>query len=81
MTVDEILNTAREKTQLAEPDSRSWREGLEILPRTGTILHPQGRFGAHRYSRAQWGLSKADLEPYFADYLRTHPVPIHVDPA
>lgn len=36
--------------------------------------NPQGRFGSHRYALADWGLSKKDLEPYFSDYLRAHPV-------
>ncbi|MFT3928802.1 MAG: sulfotransferase [Spongiibacteraceae bacterium] len=33
MTLSEILNQAREKTLLADPDSDSWKEGLEILLR------------------------------------------------
>ena len=36
--------------------------------------NPQGRFGRHEYSLEQWGLSKAQLDPYFADYLRIHQV-------
>ncbi len=36
--------------------------------------NPQGRFGKHSYSLAQWGFTKRDLEPYFSDYLRHHPV-------
>lgn len=36
--------------------------------------NPQGRFGAHSYSFEKWGLRKDDLEPYFADYLKVHPV-------
>lgn len=36
--------------------------------------NPQGRFGKHSYSLAQWGFSKDDLAPYFSDYLRAHPV-------
>jgi hypothetical protein len=36
--------------------------------------NPQGRFGKHSYSLAKWGLTKKDLEPYFADYLKVHPV-------
>ncbi len=50
-------------TAAAENGMRAWLEH-----------NPQGRFGAHRYSLAEWGLSKADLEPYFSDYLRAHPV-------
>jgi hypothetical protein len=33
MTLNEILNTAREATGLPDPDQDSWREGLEILLR------------------------------------------------
>jgi hypothetical protein len=36
--------------------------------------NPQGRFGRHAYSLEQWGFTRADLTPYFADYLREHPV-------
>jgi len=33
MTFDEILQAARDKTGVGDPDSDSWREGLEILIR------------------------------------------------
>jgi hypothetical protein len=36
--------------------------------------NPQGRFGAHSYALEEWGFTKNDLEPYFADYLKVHPV-------
>lgn len=36
--------------------------------------NPQGRYGVHKYSLAEWGFSKKMLEPYFSDYLRVHPV-------
>jgi hypothetical protein len=36
--------------------------------------NPQGRFGAHGHSLEKWGLSEEALEPYFADYLKAHPV-------
>lgn len=36
--------------------------------------NPQGRFGKHTYSLQEWGFSRAELEPYFADYLKEHPV-------
>jgi len=36
--------------------------------------NPQNRFGEHRYQLSNWGFSKADIEPYFSDYLREHPV-------
>jgi hypothetical protein len=28
---------------------------------------------------AKWGLSKRELEPYFSDYLREHPVATGVE--
>jgi hypothetical protein len=31
--------------------------------------NPPGRFGARPYSLAEFGLTKEDLEPVFADYL------------
>lgn len=36
--------------------------------------NPQGRFGKHTYSLQGWGFSRAELEPYFSDYLKEHPV-------
>jgi hypothetical protein len=36
--------------------------------------NPQGRFGTHAYKIEDWGLSNRDLEPYFHDYLKVHPV-------
>jgi hypothetical protein len=54
--------------------------GDELTPqaeaRMSTWLaeNPQGRFGVHAHSLEKWGMSKADLAPYFADYLKAHPV-------
>jgi hypothetical protein len=50
-------------TREAEANMRGWLEE-----------NPQGKFGSHTYSLAKWGLSKRELEPYFSDYLREHPV-------
>jgi hypothetical protein len=36
--------------------------------------NPQNKFGKHEYSLDGWGFSKQDIEPYFADYLKVHPV-------
>lgn len=33
--------------------------------------NPQGRFGVHRYTLDEFGLSVEDLEPHFRDYLET----------
>ncbi|MBY0423387.1 MAG: sulfotransferase, partial [Parvularculaceae bacterium] len=50
-------------TDAAETGMRAW-----------LAANPQGRFGAHRYALPEWGFEKKDLDPYFADYLRVHPV-------
>jgi len=52
----------------------AWTEAADSGMRSWMTANPQGRFGAHTYSLDQWGLSKRALEPYFADYLRRHPV-------
>jgi hypothetical protein len=36
--------------------------------------NPQNRHGKHSYTLEEWGFEKKDLEPYFSDYLRAHPV-------
>jgi hypothetical protein len=36
--------------------------------------NPQGRFGKHEYDLDQFGVTKHELEPWFADYLATHDV-------
>lgn len=35
--------------------------------------NPQGRFGKHSYSLAEWGFEREHLQPYFSDYLQAHP--------
>lgn len=57
-----------EWTDVAESGMRSWLDA-----------NPQGKFGKHSYSLADWGLSKKELEPYFSDYLRAHPVATSVE--
>jgi hypothetical protein len=57
-----------EFTPQAEAGMRGWLEA-----------NPQGKHGAHSYSMAKWGLSKRELEPYFSDYLREHPVATGVE--
>jgi hypothetical protein len=37
-------------------------------------VNPQGRFGGHSHSLEKWGLKREELWPYFAAYLREHPV-------
>jgi hypothetical protein len=51
-----------------------WTGAAEQGMRTWLKQNPQGRLGAHKYSLAGWGFTKKDIEPYFADYLKVHPV-------
>jgi hypothetical protein len=51
-----------------------WTETAEAGMRTWLAENPQGKFGKHSYSLSTWDLTKRDLEPYFSDYLRVHPV-------
>ena len=51
-----------------------WTEATQRGMRGWLDENPQGRFGKHSYSLAEWGFTRKDLEPYFADYLRVHPV-------
>ena len=57
-----------EWTETAETGMRGWLEA-----------NPQNRFGAHSYSLTEWGFTRMDLEPYFADYLKVHPVATSVE--
>ncbi|HTU64185.1 MAG TPA: sulfotransferase, partial [Polyangiales bacterium] len=52
----------------------SWSAEAESGMRAWLDHNPQGRFGRHSYSLEEWGLSERQLDPYFADYLRVHPV-------
>jgi hypothetical protein len=52
----------------------AWTDATELGMKRWLADNPQGRFGKHSYSLSQWELTKRDLEPYFADYLRVHPV-------
>ena len=51
-----------------------WTATAEQGMRQWLADNPQNRFGQHTYSLEEWGYTKADLEPYFADYLKEHPV-------
>jgi hypothetical protein len=46
----------------------------EAAMRAWLAENPQNKLGKHSYSLGQWGFSKEDLDPYFSDYLRVHPV-------
>lgn len=57
----------------------SWLgEGLSPVAEAGMhgwlANNPQNKRGKHSYSLEEWGLSVKELQPYFADYLREHPV-------
>ena len=51
-----------------------WTEDAETGMHAWLDANPQGRFGKHTYSLDEWDFTTRDLEPYFADYLREHPV-------
>ena len=52
----------------------AWSEETDAGMRQWLSDNPQNKHGRHSYSLGEWGFSKADLEPYFHDYLRVHPV-------
>jgi hypothetical protein len=72
MKLDEILNAARERTQVADPANDSWREGLEILLRdhdAADVLTARGRtLLKSRYVDALSSRFVVD------DYIRRHPL-------
>jgi hypothetical protein len=51
-----------------------WTPETESGMRGWLQANPQGKHGKHSYSLEQWGFSKKELEPYFSDYLKAHPV-------
>lgn len=51
-----------------------WTEAAQAGVQGWLADNPQNKRGKHSYSLAEWGFSKTDLEPYFSDYLRAHPV-------
>jgi hypothetical protein len=56
-----------------------WTEDAEQGMHGWLAENPRGRLGMHNYSLAEWGLTRQDLEPYFADYLKVHPVATGVE--
>lgn len=52
-----------EFTGVAETGMNKWLED-----------NPQNRFGKHSYSLGEWGFTRKEIEPYFSDYLKVHPV-------
>ena len=51
-----------------------WTAETEQGMNAWLAANPQNRFGRHSYSLEQWGFTRKDLEPYFSDYLKEHPV-------
>jgi hypothetical protein len=51
-----------------------WTDATQSGMESWLQENPQGRYGVHSYSLAEWGFTKQDLVPYFSDYLRAHPV-------
>lgn len=51
-----------------------WTDAAQHAMRGWLADNPQNKHGKHVYSFEEWGLTKQDMEPYFSDYLRAHPV-------
>lgn len=51
-----------------------WTETAATGMQQWLDANPQNRFGKHSYSLDEWGFTKKELEPYFAEYLKAHPV-------
>jgi hypothetical protein len=51
-----------------------WTPEAEAGMQQWLAENPQNRYGKHTYSLEEWGYTRKDLEPYFADYLKVHPV-------
>jgi len=56
-----------------------WTEATANEMSNWLAENPQGRFGKHGYTLSESGFTKKDLEPYFADYLKIHPVATNVE--
>ena len=70
MMKDPISEMKKVYAWLGDP----WTEEAEIGMYRWLDENPQGRFGKHTYDLNEWGFTKKELEPYFADYLKVHPV-------
>ena len=75
LIADPIIQMKKVYTWLGD----EWTEATETGMRAWLQANPQGRFGTHRYSLAEWGFTRKDLEPYFSDYLKVHPVATSVE--
>jgi hypothetical protein len=47
---------------------------IEAAMRGWLEQNPQGRFGKHEYNLEQFGLSVAELEPRFGEYVETYAI-------
>lgn len=70
LIVDPLAQMKKVYTWLGD----SWTDTAETGMRAWLDSNPQGRFGQHSYSLAQWGFTRPELAPYFSDYLKAHPV-------
>jgi hypothetical protein len=70
LMADPIAQMKQLYTWLGDP----WSSSIEAGMHAWLSANPQGRFGTHRYSLSESGFTKRELEPYFSDYLRVHPV-------
>ena len=70
LVADPLAQMKRIYAWLGDP----WTDATETGMKAWLSANPQGRFGQHSYSLSRWDLTKQDLEPYFSDYLRVHPV-------
>ncbi|WP_297489752.1 sulfotransferase [Acidocella sp.] len=70
MLADPLVQMKKIYAWLGDDWTGATQNGMETWLRE----NPQGRYGVHKYSLAEWGFTKQELEPYFSDYLRTHPV-------
>lgn len=51
-----------------------WTPDAEAGMRQWLADNPQNKHGKHSYSFEEWGMTRDDVAPFFADYLRVHPV-------
>lgn len=51
-----------------------WTPETEAGMRGWIADNPQNKHGKHSYAFEDWGLTREDMVPYFAEYLKAHPV-------
>lgn len=51
-----------------------WNEATDAGMADWLAANPQNKFGTHTYSLSEWGFTRQELEPYFSEYLKAHPV-------